>query len=86
MIAIISHWLISQGTSIGGEEEEWYVRFTYQPRWIAYGVVTGKQTFSIVFKAIRAFGEVSLLESFYNVVFSFFFFLDMQVWWLPSCW
>uniref|UniRef100_A0A1J3J6C2 RING-type E3 ubiquitin transferase n=1 Tax=Noccaea caerulescens TaxID=107243 RepID=A0A1J3J6C2_NOCCA len=29
-----------QGTSIG-EEEEWYVRFTYQPRWTAYAVVTG---------------------------------------------
>ncbi|CAA7052170.1 unnamed protein product [Microthlaspi erraticum] len=29
-----------QGASIG-EEEEWYVRFTFQPRWTAYVVVTG---------------------------------------------
>ncbi|KAJ4906898.1 RING/U-box superfamily protein [Raphanus sativus] len=33
-----------QGPSVEGEEEEWYVRFSYQPRWTSYVVGTGLVT------------------------------------------
>ncbi|KAJ0262265.1 E3 ubiquitin-protein ligase APD1 [Hirschfeldia incana] len=53
-----------QGESVEGEEEEWYVRFSYQPRWTSYVVGTGLVTcFMLVaiqlWKRLQCNGEES---------------------------